>query len=116
MLGTDGLTEVAQDHSENARCLIPYCELPNEKLATQETTMREPAERERAQPEAVKQKFAMLTAQLVWAAHAWNATPEQAARQIVTDLFEHLSNGGTVSVRVKGLEGSEHTIEVSARR
>jgi len=58
----------------------------------------------------------VLLAQVSWCAHAWNATPEQAARQIVTDLFEHLSNGGTVSVRVEGLEGSEHTIEVSARR
>jgi hypothetical protein len=58
----------------------------------------------------------MLTAQLFWAAHAWNATPEEAAKQIVTDLYEHLSRGCTVSVRIEGFEGSEHTIEVSARR
>lgn len=78
--------------------------------------MIEPAKKERAKSEAVTRKSTVLLAQVSWCAHAWNATPEQAARQIVTDLFEHLSNGGTVSVRVEGLEGSEHTIEVSARR
>jgi hypothetical protein len=76
----------------------------------------EPARKERPESEAVKQKFAMLTAQLVWAAHAWNATPEQAGTQIVADLYEHLSRGGSVQVRVTGMGGEEHTIEVTARR
>lgn len=66
--------------------------------------------------EAAKQKITMLTAQLLWAAHAWNATPEEAARQVVADLYEHLSRGGTVSVRVEGLDGKEYTLEVTARR
>jgi hypothetical protein len=43
----------------------------------------------------------VLIAQVSWCAHAWNATPEQAA-QIVTDLYEHLSRGGSVSVHVEG--------------
>lgn len=78
--------------------------------------MTEPEKKERAKSNAVEQKSTVLIAQISWCAHAWNATPEQAAKQVVADLFEHLSSGGTVSVRVEGLEGSEHTIEVSARR
>ncbi len=77
--------------------------------------MAERAEQKSAQSEAVKQRSTVLTAQLLWAAHAWNATPEEAAQQVVTDLFEHLSRGGTVSVRVEGLDGREHTLEVSGR-
>lgn len=84
-------------------------------FSTQETTVEQSAKRERAKSEAVKQRSTVLTAQLLWAAHAWNATPEEAAQQVVTDLFEHLSRGGTVSVRVEGLDGKDHTLEVSAR-
>jgi hypothetical protein len=75
-----------------------------------------PTKQKRAESDAVQQKSTMLTAQVSWCAHAWNATPEQAARQVVADLYAHLSRGGSVSVRIEGLEGSEHTIEVSARR
>jgi hypothetical protein len=75
----------------------------------------EPVKKEPTNSEAVKQKFAMLTAQLVWAAHAWNVTPEQAAKQIVTDLYEHLSRGGSVSVHVEELGGKEHVLEVTAK-
>ena len=75
-----------------------------------------PAKQERAEFEAVQQKSTMLTVQLVWAAHAWNATPEEAAQQVVADLFDHLSRGGSVSVRVEGLEGTKHTLEATARR
>ncbi len=78
--------------------------------------MTQPVKKERTTPEAANQKSTMLTAQLLWAAHAWNATPEEAAQQVVTDLFEHLSRGGAVSVRVEGLDGRGHTLEVKARR
>jgi len=76
----------------------------------------QPAKKERIKSEAVEQKSAMLTAQLLWSAHAWNATPEEAAHQIVADLYEHLSRGGSVSVRVSELGGKERTIEVTASR
>lgn len=66
--------------------------------------------------EAVKQKSAMLSVQVLWCCHAWNATPEEAAQQVVADLFEQLSKGGSVSVHVSELGGSEHTLEVTARR
>lgn len=75
----------------------------------------EPAKRERAESEAVKEKSTMLTAQVLWACHAWNATPEEAAQQVVADLFDLLARGGSVSVHVKELGGKEHTIEVTAR-
>jgi hypothetical protein len=78
--------------------------------------VEEPAQQERLESEAVKEKNTMLTAQIVWAAHAWNATPEEAAQQVVADLYEHLSRGGTVSVRVEDLGGGEYTVEVVARR
>ena len=74
----------------------------------------EPAKKERAESKAVEQKSAVLTVQVLWCCHAWNATPEQAARQVVTDLFEHLSRGGSVSVRVEGMSGEEYTLNVRA--
>ena len=40
-----------------------------------------------------------VNAQLLWGCDAWNVAAEQAAKQIVTYLYEHLSRGGTVSVR-----------------
>jgi hypothetical protein len=76
----------------------------------------EPAKKERLESEGVKQKSAVLVAQLLWAAHAWNTTPEQAAQQVVADLYEHLARGGSVSVRVEEMDGKEHTIEVTAGR
>lgn len=66
-------------------------------------------------PEAVEQESAFLTVQVLWACHAFNASPTQAAEQVVADLYEHLSRGGSVSVHVEGLDGSEHTVEVTAR-
>ena len=78
--------------------------------------MTEPAKRKYAESEAVEQKSTLLTAQLVWAAHAWNATPEEAAQQVVADLFDLLARGGSVSVDVEELDGREHTLEVTARR
>lgn len=76
----------------------------------------ESVKKEHVKSEAVKEKSTVLTAQLFWAAHAWNATPEEAAQQVVADLYEHLSRGGTVSVRVEGLDGTTRTLEVTARR
>ena len=78
--------------------------------------MEEPAKKERVESDAVEQKGTVLTVQVLWGCHAWNATPEQAARQVVADLYAHLSRGGTVSVRVEELGGKEHTIEATARR
>jgi hypothetical protein len=78
--------------------------------------MDEPAKRKHAESEAAERKSTMLIAQVSWCAYAWNATPDEAARQVVADLYAHLSRGGTVSVRIEGLEDSEHTIEMSARR
>ncbi|HXY52199.1 MAG TPA: hypothetical protein VEI01_22315 [Terriglobales bacterium] len=76
----------------------------------------EPADKGRAKSDAVEQRSTMLTVQVLWAAHAWNATADEAAKQVVTDLYEHLSRGGSVSVRVGELGGSGHTLEVTARR
>lgn len=78
--------------------------------------MGEPAKKERLGSEGVKQKSAVLIAQLSWCAHAWNVSPEQAARQVVADLYEHLSRGGSVSVRVTEMGGEEYTLEVTPRR
>jgi hypothetical protein len=75
----------------------------------------EPAKKERAKSEPVEQKSTMLTAQVLWACHAWNATPEEAARQVVADLFEQLSRGGSVSVHVEESDGKEHVLEVTAK-
>jgi hypothetical protein len=110
------LAKIVQSHSENTRCRFPYCELLNENFATLETTVTEPAKNERAKSEAVEPKSTMLTVQVLWVCQAFNATPEEAAQQVVTDLFEHLSRGGSVSVHVEGSDGMEHTLEVTAMR
>jgi hypothetical protein len=78
--------------------------------------MTEPAKRKYAESEAAERKSTMLTAQLIWAAHAWNSTPQEATQQVVADLFEHLLRGGSVTVHIVELDGKEHTIEVTARR
>jgi hypothetical protein len=90
--------------------------LLNENFATVEKTAMQPAKKELAESETVEQKSTVLTAQVSWCAHAWNVTPEQAAKQIVADLYEHLSRGGSVTVHIEELDGKEHTIEVTARR
>ena len=76
----------------------------------------EPAKKERGESEAVEQKVAMSVVQVVWGGYSFNASPEQAAKQFVADLYEHLSRGGSVSVRVEGLDGTTRTLEVTARR
>lgn len=50
----------------------------------------------------------------IWAAHAWNATPEEAAQQVVADLFNLLARGGSVSVQVTEPGGREYVLEVTA--
>jgi len=75
----------------------------------------EPAKQEPLESEAVEQKSIMLTVQVLWACHAWNATPEEAAKQVVADLFDHLSSGGSVSVHVASSDGAERTLDVATR-
>jgi predicted methyltransferase len=89
--------------------------LLNENLATLEKTVTEQAKKERATSEAVEKKSTMLTVQVLWGCHAFNATPEDAARQVVADLYEQLSRGGTVTVHIEDADGKEHTLEVSLR-
>jgi hypothetical protein len=76
----------------------------------------EQPKKERTESEAVEQKSTMLTVQVLWACQAFNATPEEAAQQVVADLFDLLASGGTVAVRVEGLDGTEYELEVTARR
>jgi hypothetical protein len=78
--------------------------------------MMEPADKERTKSETVEEKSAMLTVRVLWACHAFNATPEEAARQVVADLFDLLARGGSVFVRVTGMGGEEYTVETTARR
>jgi hypothetical protein len=76
----------------------------------------EQPKKERAESEAVEQKSTMLTVHVLWACHAFNASPEEAAQQVVADLFEQLSKGGSVSVHVEELGAKEHMLEVTAGR
>lgn len=75
--------------------------------------MTERAEQKSAQSEGVKQKGSCLTVQVLWACHAFNATPEDAAQQVVADLFDQLARGGSVSVHVEGSDGKDYTLDVS---
>lgn len=76
--------------------------------------MVEQAKSKPAQSEAVEKKSTMLTVQVLWVCQAFNASPEEAARQVVSDLYEQLSRGGTVTVHIEDADGREHTLEVSA--
>jgi len=73
----------------------------------------QPANTERATSKAAEQKRSVLIVQVLWACHVFNATPEQAAQQVVADLFDHLARGGSVSVHVEGSDGNDYTLEVS---
>jgi hypothetical protein len=90
--------------------------LPSKNFATLEKTVTEPTKKERAKSEAVKQKSTMLTVQVLWACQAFNATPEEAAQQVVADLFDLLRRGGSVPVHVAESDGTEYELEVTARR
>jgi hypothetical protein len=78
--------------------------------------MMEPTDRERLQSQAVEQQIAMSIIQVAWGGYSFNASPEQAAKQFVADLYEHLSRGGKVSVHVEALDGTEYSLEATARR
>lgn len=88
--------------------------MSNENFTTLETIVGDPAKKERLESEGVKQKSAVLIAQLSWCAHVWNATPQAAAHRVVADLYTHLSGGGTVQVNVEQLDGTVSTVEVTA--
>ena len=74
------------------------------------------AKKERAKSEAVEQKSTMLTVQLLWGCQAHNATPQEAAQQVVTDLFDQLARGGSVCVHIEQSDGEECTLQVTAKR
>jgi hypothetical protein len=74
----------------------------------------EQAKKERPTSEAAEQKRSVLIVQVLWGCHAFNATPEEAARTVVADLYELLSRGGSVSVHIEDADGSERTLQVSA--
>jgi len=75
----------------------------------------EPAKKERAESEAVEQKSTMLTVQVLWACHAWNATPEEAAQTGRRRSVRSAARGGSVSVHVEESDGKEHVLEVTAK-
>jgi len=78
--------------------------------------MSELTKSEHATSETVEQKSTMLTVQVLWGCKAWNATPEEAAQQVVADLFNELARGGSVSVHVEELGGKEYTLDVMAKQ
>jgi hypothetical protein len=73
----------------------------------------EQAKKERTTPERAAQKRSALTVQVLWVCQAFNATPGEAAQQVVADLFDQLSRGGTVTVHIEDADGKEHTLDVS---
>ncbi len=75
---------------------LSLLEWVNENFTTLEKTVREQAKKKSPKSEAVGQKRAVLTVQVLWGCQAYNATPEEAARRVVADLFEQLSRGGNV--------------------
>jgi len=77
--------------------------------------VEEPAKKTSVNAEAIEQQSIMLTVQVLWACHAWNTTPEEAAKQVVADLYEHLSRGGSLSVHVASSDGAERTLDVATR-
>ena len=76
----------------------------------------QPAKKELAESEAIEQNSAILIVEVVWGGYSFNASPQEAAKQFVADLYEHLSRGGKVSVHVEALDGTEYSLEATARR
>jgi hypothetical protein len=97
-----------------ASCRFPLLESVNENFTTLETPMREQAKTEVPKSEAVEQNRTVLTVQVLWGCQAYNTTPEEAAQRVVSDLFEQLSKGGSVTVHVEESDGSKRTLEASA--
>jgi hypothetical protein len=108
-----GFMKVVQDHLKYPLS-ITFVSCPRE-FATLETIVGEPAQKESVNTEAVENKGMMLTVQVLWGCHAFNATPEEAARQVVADLFDLLARGGSVTVHIVELDGEEYMLEVTAR-
>ena len=78
--------------------------------------MGEPAKKASVNTEAVEEKSRMLTVRVLWACHAFNATPKEAAQQVVADLFDLLARGGSVTVHIEELGGREYVLEMTAGR
>jgi phosphoribosyl-dephospho-CoA transferase len=55
-----------------------------------------------------------LTLQVLWGCEVYNAIPKEAARKVVADLLEQLSQGGAVTVHVAEEDGPEYMLEVCA--
>jgi hypothetical protein len=110
----DGIAEVAQGHPEIAAVgsIIGSCSARVWRLW--EKTLTEPSKKERAKPASKKKEHDVSRAGALGVSCV-NANPEEAARQVVTDLFEHLSRGGSVSMHVEEPDGKAYTFEVSAR-
>jgi len=108
----EGLAKFVQGHSE-IPLSIPLLRVAEWSFATLEAIVTQRAKMERSNSDSVEQKSTMLTVQVLWACHAFNATPEEAAKRVVTDLFEQLSRGGSVSVHVASSDGTERTLDVA---
>ena len=75
----------------------------------------QPTKQKHTKSEPIQQESTMLTVSVLWAAHAWNTEPNDAAKQVVADLYAHLSGGGSVQVHVAELDGTERTLESDGR-
>jgi hypothetical protein len=89
--------------------------LPSKNFATLENTAMEQPKKQRTKSEAVEEKSEMLTVRVLWACHAFNAAPEEGARQVVADLFDLLARGGSVSVHVEEMERQVFACSASDR-
>ncbi len=54
-----------------------------------------------------------LTVQVLWGCRVYNTTPGETPQRVVADLFEQLSQGGTVTVHIEDADGKEHTLDAS---
>ena len=75
-----------------------------------------PTKQERSESDAIEQNKATSIVQILWGCYAFNVSPQEAAQQVVSDLYEHLSHGGKVSVHVEALDGTGYSLEVTAKR
>jgi hypothetical protein len=91
--------------------LVAKCQ---EGFALLENPVTERAEQKPAQSGPVEQQRPVLTVQVLFGCQAYNTTPEEAAHKVVADLFEQLSQGGSVTVHIEEADGTEHTLEVTA--
>ncbi|MFZ0859139.1 MAG: hypothetical protein WCA27_18325 [Candidatus Sulfotelmatobacter sp.] len=66
---------------------------------------------DRAEP--AEQETTALTVQVLWGCRVYNTTPGETPQRVVADLFEQLSQGGTVTVHIEDADGKEHTLDAS---